>query len=158
MAGTLLNPKSRFYNFCRKLEIKLPSDLSFTKENDNEEYVWIANKDYSVGGYPLHYEVRFEMNKVHVEIHYESVSIILYNGNDLKSEVDIFLKSFGLVPVLNSAVKTAHYNWYEFPDSSIDIDETNLEDYLQSVINILNRFLNTKIDNQLSIYMNEVWG
>lgn len=111
-----------FRDLCEDLKRILPANFRTTYETDS--FMWIATKEYDIGVYPMHYELRLEKceknEKVYVEIHCESDAKITYKSKDLMGEFQkYFSKKNGYMCVKN----TKTYKWYRRTDSGTVLDE-----------------------------------
>lgn len=131
-----------FKDLCMDLQRKLPANLHITKEGKN--YVWIATKNYDIGTYPMHYEIRLQGRKVYTEIHYESEAIISLNSNDCKTEfLNYFSGKTNFELVQNS---TAFYYWYRIKDRGVRFEEDCVDKVLDNLKELIQKTRDDLVD------------
>ena len=145
-------------------------DSYFQQNNPNFEctkctssYFWITDKDFFLSGFPLHYEIRKDnKNNLHVELHYESQSIILHNGKDLKSEIiQLVINDIGLLPVYEP--KNDGYLWFTKYKAGIEYnsesDILRIQNAFDELINSEYKINNSKktLNQRLIELMDEIW-
>lgn len=128
------------------------TNLHFTKfvNFPNEKYIWVANHDYTIGAYPIHYEIRYDSQdrKVYTELHCESELNLQSNGNIFLNIINTLLLNRNFLPQNSSIYKTNA--WYRLKgDTGVELNSkiaTDILKHLNRIVSLTEGALVKEID------------